>query len=155
MTDAGSRRVARQLLETDMLLGLDQVVRGSMSSGSVDPEIEPDFKPESEAHASSTDVPVVEPVHAAPPLVEPKPSAGRSSGGAGNGASASELMNDRGHEAGHSELALPFPIAQLDDVDHEQRLESLAARHASECQHCTKAGGTPTWCSVKVQRRLI
>ena len=35
MTDAESRRVARQLLETDLLLGLDQVVRGSISHGSI------------------------------------------------------------------------------------------------------------------------
>ena len=140
MTDAESRRVARQLLETDLLLGLDQVVRGSISFATAEHEIESISDPGSDAMAEE---PAVERPGTNQVIIESKPAVPRSAPKPKVDPpvpSSSAKVHAEGKIA-CADLALPFPIAELEGVEAAGRLDALARRHASECGHCTKATG--------------
>ena len=150
MIDAESRRVARQLLETDLLLGLDQVVRGSVSHAPAELENGPDTSSDADADAASdaaSDVVADEPAVRKPEpdqvIIESRPVAsGHSSSPKPDSAALSSPTRGVSAEAIESaELALPFPIEELDGDESAQRLDALAKRHASECGHCTRATG--------------
>lgn len=137
MSDAESRRVARQLLETDLLLGLDQVVRGSISVAPAESDIgfasesEPELDPDVGGAGLSAGDPVI---------IESKPAAHRDASNSGSTASPPSAPMKVG-AVETAELSLPFPIVELEGADSAGKLDALAGRHASECGHCTRATG--------------
>ena len=111
MPDSEVNRVARQLVETDLLLGLDQVVRrrAVIEAVSIETEQSPGVPAEQEPVGQDDSVPA-------------KAEAEAVSG-----------SKPRGR------LDIAIELEELEGETAAEKLASLRERHAAECPHCTSA----------------
>ena len=109
MSDHETTHVARRMVETDLLLGLDQVVRRHGAALPVEPVV--DEQPPEAPVADKVAAVVPEPPAPRPDATPPAAPTGR--------------------------LEPAVGVERLDGESAAERLTALAAMHAAECPHCT------------------